>query len=134
MGKNESQIATAARSLNWNAHQMAAVDSQDRLGVSSSATVEERIKQFQNPNTIPANMLWNVELGSGPGPEVSHEKRVRTSHLRVLFDLRNVQKRATKSDTLGHCLCRSTCSWLVKEPPIETERGKEILSLKQLLV
>ena len=89
MGKNESQIATAARSLNWNAHQMAAVDSQDRLGVSSSATVEERIKQFQNPNTIPANMLvmlWNVELGSGQGPEVSHEKRVRFSHLRVLFD------------------------------------------------
>ena len=116
---------------------MAAVDSQDRLGVSSSATVEERIKQFQNPNTIPANMLvmlWNVELGSGQGPEVSHEKRVRFSHLRMLFDSRNVQKRATKSDTLRHCICRTTCSWLVKEPPIETERGKEILSLKQLLV
>ena len=29
---------------------------------------------------------------------------MRFSHGRVLFDSRNVQKRATKSDTLGHCL------------------------------
>ena len=30
--------------------------------------------------------------------------RVRFSHVRMFFDWSNVQKRATKSDTLGHCL------------------------------
>ena len=34
----------------------------------------------------------------------SHAKRVRFSHVRVFSDTRNVQKRATKSDTSGHCL------------------------------
>ena len=40
----------------------------------------------------------------------SCEKRTRNtfrmcfSHVCVFFDLRNVQKRATKSDNLGHCL------------------------------
>ena len=31
-------------------------------------------------------------------------KRVQFSHVRVFSDSRNVQKRATKSDTSGHCL------------------------------
>ena len=35
---------------------------------------------------------------------VSHLKRVRFSHVRVFSDSRNLQKRATKSDTSGHCL------------------------------
>ena len=33
-----------------------------------------------------------------------HAFHVRFSHVRVFSDLRNVQKRATKSDTSGHCL------------------------------
>ena len=37
--------------------------------------------------------------------------RVRFSHVRVLFDSRNVQKRATKSDTSGHCL---QAEWQIK--------------------
>ena len=37
-----------------------------------------------------------------------HVFRVRFVHILVLFDLRNVQKLATKSDTSGHCLpCNS---------------------------
>ena len=32
------------------------------------------------------------------------QKRVQFSHVRVFSDSRNVQKRATKSDTSGHCL------------------------------
>ena len=35
-------------------------------------------------------------------------KRVRFLHGRVLFDSRNAQKCATKSDTSGHCLALST--------------------------
>ena len=31
-------------------------------------------------------------------------KHVQFSHVRVFSDSRNVQKRATKSDTSGHCL------------------------------
>ena len=38
------------------------------------------------------------------------KQHARFSHGRVLFDSRNVQKRATKSDTSGHCLCRSTAA------------------------
>ena len=33
-----------------------------------------------------------------------HAFRVQFSHVRVFSDSRNVQKRATKSDTSGHCL------------------------------
>ena len=33
-------------------------------------------------------------------------ERVQFSHVRVFSDSRNVQKRATKSDTSGHCLVR----------------------------
>ena len=33
-----------------------------------------------------------------------HAKLVRFSHVRVFSGSRNVQKRATKSDTSGHCL------------------------------
>ena len=36
-----------------------------------------------------------------------HAKRVQFSHVRVFSDSRNVQKRATKSDTSGHCLAGS---------------------------
>ena len=48
---------------------------------------------------------------SGQWPEVYdlchtflHAFRVQFSHVRVFSDSRNVQKRATKSDTSGHCL------------------------------
>ena len=42
-----------------------------------------------------------------------HAKGVRFSHGRVFFDSHNVQKRATKSDTSGHCLWpKDTKFWL----------------------
>ena len=54
-----------------------------------------------------------LNLGGRQWPEVydlcnTFLKRVRFSHGRVLFDSRNVQKRATKSDTSGHCLLGGT--------------------------
>ena len=38
-----------------------------------------------------------------------HAFHVRFSHVRVFSDLRNVQKRATKSVTSGHCLGCTFC-------------------------
>ena len=38
-----------------------------------------------------------------------HAFRVHFSHVRVFSDTRNVQKRATKSDTSGHCLLATRC-------------------------
>ena len=43
--------------------------------------------------------------------------RVRFSHVRVFSDSRNVQKRATKSETSGHCLSMT-----------DTNRYKQILT------
>ena len=40
-------------------------------------------------------------------------KRVRFSHVRVCFDSPNVQKRATKSDTSGHCLMFGSLSFVL---------------------
>ena len=38
-----------------------------------------------------------------------HAFHMQFSHVRVFSDLSNVQKRATKSDTLGHCLLGPAC-------------------------
>ena len=40
--------------------------------------------------------------------------RVRFSYGSVLFDSRNVQKRATKSDTSGHCLVYNGNKYRIK--------------------
>ena len=48
---------------------------------------------------------------------LTRAKRLHFSHVRVFADSRNVQKRATKSDTSGHCLedrsSRSSDGWWV---------------------
>ena len=47
------------------------------------------------------------------GVQFSHVRvfGVQFSHVSVFSDSRNVQKRATKSDTLGHCLAGETLAW-----------------------
>ena len=74
-------------------------------------------------------------LGSGPRYMICvtlfctlREKSVRFSHVRVFSDSRNVQKRATKSDTSGNCLlctfvaqCRSSSSLA---PLLQNRAGK----------
>ena len=59
--QNESQIVAVASSLNWNVHEMAAVELQDRLRVSSFATVEKRSGHVQSPNETPGNMPLDEE-------------------------------------------------------------------------
>ena len=59
------------------------------------------------------------ESGVGSGPRYMICVRVRFSHGSVFSDSRNVQKRATKSDTSGHCVEWSKCwvgaSWELQQ-------------------
>ena len=60
----------------------------------------------------------------------SHAFRVRFSHGRMLFDSRNVQKRATKSDTSGHCV--RTLANCCRIHYVRTKRGlwKELVRVE----
>ena len=52
-------------------------------------------------------------------------KRVRFAHVRVCFHSRNVQKRATKSDTSGHCLGKNEATDLA----VSQLRGSTIIAI-----
>ena len=77
-------------------------------------------------------------LGPRQWPEVydlchtSHAKRVRFSHVRVFSDSRNVQKCATKSDTLGHCLlgpCTAPLQTVFAPRPAVQDPARKLLLL-----
>ena len=63
-----------------------------------------------------------------------HAKRVWFSHGSVFFDSCNVQKRATKSDTLAHCLWQIYlfCGLNVENISIHWQQDWQIWSLKIL--
>ena len=70
-----------------------------------------RVWRSDLPDAYLQTRKIGAAIGSGPRYMICvtlfrtlREFRVRFSHGRVLFDSRNVQKRATKSDTSGHCL------------------------------
>ena len=86
-----------------------------------------RLSCWSRPRRVPmaqrrlvqAEPSWRVPVGSGLRYMIcvtlfctlresentrTCENRVRFSHVRVFSDSRNVQKRATKFDTSGHCL------------------------------
>ena len=62
------------------------------------------------------------------------QKTVRFSHGRRFFDSRNVQKRATKSDTSGHCLLQVSYYWqlLADTLPTGSTESVEQQSLSRL--
>ena len=59
-------------------------------------------------------------------------KRVQFSHVRVISDSRNVQKRATESDTSGHCLQHTVTVCLELSPPVGPRYASPSLKLQIL--